>query len=152
MNRINFLKQTYLENIQEGLKYPNIEFVLLNYNSKDGMDKWVREKLNKYIDKGLVRYFHTKESESYHMARAKNITGRLATGEIITWIDSDNFLNAGILFDVNNNFILNDKLLMKPETGRGDNWDNGSQIHLKKEDFLRVRGYNEIFIALSVQD
>jgi len=152
MNRFEHLKKTYLHNIEEGLKYPNIEFVLLNYNSQDGMDEWVKENLQDYIDRGIIKYIYSNESEYFKMSRTKNITGRAATGEIITWVDADNYLNSDILFDVNNEFILNEKIVMKPDTGKDGNWDSGCQIYVKKEHFEKVNGYDESFIGWGYDD
>ena len=41
MGRTDDLKQTYLQNIEDNKEYPNVEFVLLNYNSKDDIDQLV---------------------------------------------------------------------------------------------------------------
>lgn len=152
MNRLEHLKDTYLVNIKEGVRYPNIEFVLLNYNSKDGMDNWVKVNLHEYIQKGLVKYYTTRESDTFQMSRAKNMVGRLASGDIVTWVDADNYLSSELLFDVNSKFIINEHILVKPELGKEDNWDLGGQIYVNKSHFENVKGYDESFIGWGYED
>ena len=43
MDRLSDLKQTLPQNIQDNLDYPNVEFVVLDYNSKkDDVDGWIK--------------------------------------------------------------------------------------------------------------
>ena len=42
MNRLQYLMQTLPVNIAGNIDYPNLEFVVLNYNSKDDMENWIR--------------------------------------------------------------------------------------------------------------
>ena len=59
MGRTYDLKRTYLKNIADNLDYPNVEFVLLNYNSKDDMDEWVKRYLSVFIEDGVVTVSYT---------------------------------------------------------------------------------------------
>ena len=47
MDRCHNLKKTYLHNINNSLPSDGVgvEFVLLNYNSSDDLDEWVRREL-----------------------------------------------------------------------------------------------------------
>ena len=54
MGRTYQLQKTYIQNIEDNLPYGDVNFVLLNYNSQDGMDEWVNESLSDYIKKGLL--------------------------------------------------------------------------------------------------
>ena len=101
MGRLNHLQKTYLKNIQNNIDYGNIEFVLINYNSNDGLDEWAQKNLSKLIENGTVKYFLTKDPAHFHMAKAKNLAHRLATGQILVNLDADNYLGK------NNAFYLN---------------------------------------------
>jgi hypothetical protein len=41
MDRLSHLKKLYAKNIENNRDYPNVEFVLLDYNSSDELEEWV---------------------------------------------------------------------------------------------------------------
>jgi len=91
MNRLRDLIVTLPVNIFHNQNYPDIEFVLINYNSQDEMDAWVRDHMMPYIERGILVYFHTTEPEFYAMSHSRNIAFKVATGDIVTNVDADNF-------------------------------------------------------------
>jgi len=95
MNRLYYLSQTLPVNIKENQGYPNLEFVVLNYNSRDDMDDWMRTHMGQHIESGLVKYYRTDEPEFFNLAHSKNMATKLATGDIICNIDADNYAGPG---------------------------------------------------------
>jgi len=95
MNRLTSLSTTILQNIENNIDYSNVEFVVLDYNSSDGLGKWVKENLQKYIDQGVVNYFRTEEPKYYSMTHSRNIAFLAASGDMVNNIDADNFTNKG---------------------------------------------------------
>lgn len=142
MNRLHHLKETLPKNIKDNISYGNVEFVVINYNSNDGMDAWVKEEMKDFINKGVLKYYHTKEPKSFHMAHSKNVVAKLATGDIICNIDADNFTGVGFAEYVNLAFkndrniylAVNVNLIPKDCFGR---------ICANRKDFLTLRGYDE---------
>ena len=57
MGRAENIKETYEQNIKDCSYYPNIEFVLLNYNSQDDLSEYVKKYLSKYIRLGFLNYY-----------------------------------------------------------------------------------------------
>lgn len=95
MNRTEDLKQTYIQNIEDNLKYPKVDFVLLNYNSsRDDMDEWVKKNLKGYIEKGVLNYYHTTEPQYYSMTHSRNIAFKLGQGHIVNNVDADHFTSS----------------------------------------------------------
>ena len=47
MNRLHHIKQTYIKNIENSLPIQgcDVEFILLDYNSSDGLSGWVKSEL-----------------------------------------------------------------------------------------------------------
>ncbi|MFD2148711.1 glycosyltransferase family 2 protein [Mucilaginibacter antarcticus] len=68
MNRLSHLKQTLKRNILDNEDYPNLEFILLDYNSTDGLKEYVRSELHTFITSKKLVYYRTEEP--------KNITCR----------------------------------------------------------------------------
>jgi len=71
MDRLSDLKQTLPQNIKDNSDYPNIEFVVLDYNSKkDDIGGWIKSEMMEYIDSGKLVYYRTDTppSEEYRFA------------------------------------------------------------------------------------
>lgn len=95
MGRLAHLEQTYIENIETALDQdPGTKFVLLNYNSQDGMDKWVKCNLIKYIKKGTVKYLRNTTATEFSQARTKNITLKHGLHEVVCNLDADNIITT----------------------------------------------------------
>lgn len=91
MNRLYNLKETLPKNIKDNEEYPDLEFVILDYNSKDGLEKWMKENMMEHIETGRVVYYRTDEPKYFSMAHSRNIAFKVATGEIVNNLDADNY-------------------------------------------------------------
>jgi len=139
MNRTYDLKETLLKNIHDNRDYPNLEFVLLNYNSKDDLDEWVKNNLNKYIKNKKVVYYKTDQPEYYRMAHSRNIAFKVASGDIINNVDADNFTNKGFATIIN---MLAELREEKAVFSKGKRLMHG-RLGFYKKDFLSLGGYDE---------
>lgn len=151
MNRLHHLKQTLLKNINDNLNYGNIEFVLLNYNSKDDLDEWVKSEMQTYIDSGILTYYKTTEPENFHMSHSKNVVARCATGDIICNIDADNFTSEGFADYVNQMFLENKDIFLATDAYHAIR-DCCGRICMKKEDFYKSCGYDENMESYGFED
>ena len=97
MNRLVHLKETLPINIDGNLNYPNVEFVILDYNSPDGLEQHVYQYWRKYIDQGILHYYKTTEPTVFHMSHAKNVAALLARGEVVVNVDADSFIGPGFV-------------------------------------------------------
>ena len=91
MGRLYNLKETLLKNIENNKDYSNLEFVILDYNSNDGLGEWVKQNIMEYIESGRVVYYRTDEPEYFSMSHSRNIAFKVATGDIVNNLDSDNY-------------------------------------------------------------
>lgn len=151
MNRLFHLKQTYLKNILDNSDYPNVEFVLIDYNSKDGLSDWARSNLKKYIDQGKVNYFKTSEPSYFHASKAKNLAHKLATGEILCNLDGDNFTGKDFAFYIN--YCVNkhgEDVLY--HFSKKPFWGTEGRIVLSAKNFDVLGGYDEAFEPIGHED
>ena len=157
MNRSGHIKKTLLKNILNNIDYPDVEFVLLDYNSKDDLEQWVKSNLNDYIKSGVLKYFQTKEPKYFHVSKAKNMAHRFATGNIVCNLDADNYTGKDFAYLVN--YVLNK---MPKSIGSCmefnynekffDNFGIGGRIFLFKKYFDLIGGYNESFEGWNYED
>jgi len=91
MDRLHNLKETLPINIKSNKSYPNLEFVILDYNSSDKLEDWIKNNFIKYINNGRIVYYRTEEPKYFDMPHAKNVVSKLASGDIINNLDADNY-------------------------------------------------------------
>jgi predicted glycosyltransferase involved in capsule biosynthesis len=147
-NRLHHIKETFINNLEKNIDYGDVEFVLLNWNSRDGMDDWVSCNLQKYIESGVVKYLHSKKAKEFEMARTKNVTARNASGDIVCWVDGDNFLSKDYAFYLNDVFNKNQDIILNNivrVTKKREAKSNWGRIAMLKKYFTEVNGYDETF-------
>jgi len=140
MNRLNHLQQTLEKNIRDNYLKDEVEFVLLDYNSQDGLSEWINSQMKKYVDEGILVYYHTTEPSFYFRPHCRNMAFRLANTPLICNLDADNFLGKGFAQFMLQEFSKQDNIFY---TNNYSCHDTFGRSCFKKEDFLSVRGYNE---------
>ncbi len=151
MNRLFHLKKTFLRNIQDNMRYGDVEFVLVNYNSQDDLDNWARKNLKPYIDRGIVNYYRTDIPEIFHASKAKNLAHKVATGEIVVNLDGDNYTGKDFAFYVNYKMSqLGDKALLQFK--KAPYWGTEGRIAIAKQYFMELGGYDEDLAAIGHED
>jgi len=89
MGRRSDLERTLPVNLKLNAGYP-VEFVILDYNSSDGLEDWMRRHMRAEIESGLVAYYRTTEPRFYSMTHSRNVAFKLASGDIVCNVDADN--------------------------------------------------------------
>ena len=151
MNRLDHIKQTYLKNIENSkTKYnKSIEFVLLNFNSTDGLDDWVNSEISKLPIN--LNYIKTSKPKYFDMALVKNIMGKYATGDVLCWLDADNFISKEFIDYVFSKFSENRNIAMNV------NWSTETEgmcgrVVCRKSDFMKINGYDESMKGWGYED
>ncbi|WMJ75341.1 glycosyltransferase family A protein [Cytophagaceae bacterium ABcell3] len=154
MNRLHHLKKTLPANIKDNNEYNNLEFVILDYNSDDGMEEWVKNELGTYLDSGKVKFFRTEEPEFFNRSHSRNMAVNLCSGELICNVDADNFTGQGFAsflnaeFNKDSNIVVNSNfhgeyMPYKDAFGRFGAW---------RSDFHKVGGYDESMTSYGYED
>lgn len=144
MDRLFHLEQTYLRNIENTSSYPDAEFVLLDYGSREGLDGWARENLSDHILSGRVSYYRTGEPKTWVAAHAKNMAHRLASGDILCNLDSDILMPKMFCEYIESIFSQKHDVIMAfdSEDPYGNHGCAGMVI-ARREHFNSVNGYDE---------
>jgi hypothetical protein len=148
MNRLYQLERTLRDNL-DTIGNSEVEIILVNYNSRDNLDAFIKERFSCDINSGKLVYGYEREAAHYHSSRAKNIAHRLASGDILVNLDCDNFIRNNV------------QLVQQAFTGAGmfvhffsGNYRDGThgRIALWRNDFYDLCGYDESFHPVAFQD
>ena len=149
MDRLNNIIETLPKNIEDNKDYLNVEFVLLDYNSKDGLGDWIKKEMMKYIESGVLSYCRTEEPKLFHMSHSKNVSHKLATGKMVCNLDADNFTTPGFA-----RYLYNESKGRKNKIifARGASKLFG-KLALFKDDFINeLNGYDEMMQNYGYED
>jgi glycosyltransferase involved in cell wall biosynthesis len=154
MNRLTYLRETLPVNIADNMHYPGVEFIVLDYNSPDGMEDWAQSNLAHYIESGVLKYYKTYEPEYFSLAHSKNMALKLASGNVLGLIDADNYAGADYAAWANSIFCNNGRHAIVT-TLRKDHVpfkDQGGKICFDKDLFNSVQGLDESLISYGMDD
>ena len=150
MNRLDSLKKTLPNNIESDRGNAN-EFVLLDYNSQDGLEKWVKAKMMAYIEKGQLNFYQMLDPvpQFFSHAHSRNLACLLAEGNILCNVDADYHLEEGFFSRALSQAKEGQALV--PDYSKVETENYGFNC-LKKDDFMRIRGYDERFVNHGCED
>jgi hypothetical protein len=154
MNRHHQVEQTLIKNLEDNWEdRDDIEFVLMDVNSKDGFREWIREQdLTKYTECGYLRYFETDVLDEWHASIGKNTATHQATGRIVVTLDCDNFTgHRGGRFVITQ-FEANDYNCVVHQFDWNPQNGNFGRIALTKEVFDKIGGYDQSLMPMGYQD
>jgi len=158
--RVHHLRHTLPINLAATANYPNVEFVILDYDSRDELEQWVQKNYMAEIAMGKIVYAKYEPAEHFHMTHAKNMAHRIASGDVLCNLDADNILAAGFASWLNTTFNtvqqavvrinLIGRALLKytNQTDRG----MGGRIAVHSNMFYAVNGYNENIVGWDSDD
>jgi glycosyltransferase involved in cell wall biosynthesis len=153
MNRLAHIMATLPANIAANKDYNNLEFVLLDYHSSDGLEEWVKANLADHISSGRLKFFRTTEPLAFNRSHSSNMVFKLASGDIICRIDADNYTGEGFARYVQQQFSKESNIYLStsmkvPHTAK----DVMGRICLWKKDFEKVGGYDENMDGYGFED
>jgi hypothetical protein len=141
MGRLKDLMITLPRNIKDNEDYPNLEFVIVDYNCYENTGNWIKHTFSDLIKDGRLIYCRTEEPTKYNMSHSRNIGFKIATGDIINSVDADSFTKKGFATYVNK--LAN----IQPEKsifGKGKRMLRGRLGFYKNEFIKELGGYDEL--------
>jgi len=140
MNRLDDLKRTLPKNIKDNADYPFLEFVVLDYNSTDGLLEWMEKEMRGHIQSARVVYYRTDEPEYFDMSHSRNVAFKVAIGDIVNNVDADNFTNPGFATYLNK--MANQCVDCKAIFAKSKQLLRG-RVGFFKSGFIGLGGYDE---------
>jgi glycosyltransferase involved in cell wall biosynthesis len=143
-NRLHHLKQTLPQNMMDNESCANIEFLIMDYNSSDGLEQWIKEEMQKAINSSRLTYYKTTFPKFYDRSHSRNLAFNLATGDIICNLDADNFTGPLFADYIRHVFeVGEDQYITTFSDTYKPNADIVGRICCLKKHFMQVGGYDE---------
>jgi len=154
MNRRHQIEQTLLKNLEDNWEdRDEVEFVLMDVNSRDGFREWIREQdLTKYTECGYLRYFETDALTEWHASIGKNTATHQAKGRIVVTLDCDNFTGKRGGKFVIDQFEKHDYKCVVHQFDWNPQNGNFGRIAVTKETFNAIGGYDQSLMPMGYQD
>jgi glycosyltransferase involved in cell wall biosynthesis len=149
MGRRHHLERLYRRNVELALTYERVEFVLLDYGSTDGLRDWVERDLRRFVEQRIVHYHRTAAPRLFHMAHAKNVAHRLASGDVVVNLDADNWFARGFTEEIGAAFANGERIIALFRAYRAG---CTGRIALRRADFLALGGYDEDLSGWGFED
>jgi hypothetical protein len=151
MNRLEEIKISIPENIEANSDYPNFELVLLDYNSTDGLKHWVKTKMMKYIESGLLVYYRTEEPKYFCPQHSRNLVMKLGSGDVVNMLDANKVATQNFAAHVNQiaNQIERPVIFARAPKSY---FRLFGRLGFFKEDFMHLGGFNEQLSGYGWQD
>jgi len=145
MNRLHHIKKTLPANIKANKDYAKIEFVVLDYNSSDGLEEWINENYQENLSTGKLVFKRTNKPTRFLWSHSKNMVHKMATGDIVCNVDADNFTGQGFATYLNEHFQNNPNNFLSVNYNDKINHlsDTFGRIACFKKDFETIGGYDE---------
>lgn len=113
-NRFWQLKETLPRNLERISGETGVDMVVVNFRGDDSdeMETWVKENLGQYLESGVLKFYTRNRPFDWNVAIAKNVSHRLAQGDILVNLDCDNYIQENDVriikyyFESNNNILL----------------------------------------------
>lgn len=136
------------------------KFVLVDYNSNDGLQEYLQAKHSLAIAAGYLTVYHFPAATTFKVAHAKNMAHRcgiLEGGDILVNLDADNFTGPNFSTYIREQFEAATKesfmwaRMIQSGPDRLPRGING-RIIVTKNAFLNVGGYDERYAVWSPDD
>jgi predicted glycosyltransferase involved in capsule biosynthesis len=153
MNRFHQITQTLPVNLSDNLPdKTDIEFILVDFGSKDGLKEWVLSNYKEELHSGYLQYLYTESLVTWHASIAKNTAHYFSNGEVVVNLDCDNYTGRrGGAFVMEQFDKFGNTLLLHQFSGVFRDGSCG-RIGMRKEFFLKIGGYDESFLPMGYQD
>jgi glycosyltransferase involved in cell wall biosynthesis len=138
-NRIDQLRQTFDHNIDAIQKNKNLEWVIVDSKSTDGIEEFIKQNL--HLGDNRLHFYQTIDDVPYGQPIYKNFSARLSKGDYLFNLDIDNFIDIS-------NFDFVPNLICCLEYRKGTH----GRVGMPRDVFKLVGGYDESFYAAGAHD
>ncbi len=151
MGRLHHLWLTLNSNLHNN-QYSDVEFVVLDYGSQDGVEEWVQQAFPDELKSGRLQFYRISWPTKFHAAHAKNCAHRLAHGEIVANVDADTFVLPEYGQMLREHLEAGSKSCVRLLPPDRSQFSLCGRIAMRREDLIRLGGYNESLQGYGFED
>ena len=143
------LEQTLIQNINIIENVENVDIILLDYHSEDGLKEYIFNNFYNHLRSGKLKYYSLlSKAEYFNMSYAKNIVHCLSNSDVLFNLDADNFIGSTVneLKELRVGDFLMPPYIPNTETG------TCGRIGVPRETFHLLHGYNESILGMGNDD
>ncbi|HTH83011.1 MAG TPA: glycosyltransferase [Mucilaginibacter sp.] len=143
-NSLHELKHTLRQNITDSENYDGVDFIIVDHNSTDGTDYWIKETFE-YINTGIIKYYKIAEPRIGYAGLLKNIAFKLSEADIICDLNPHEYIGPDFACYINEVFEFNKgAVFISSVTGTHvSSTKTYAKLCLSKKHFLLLKGFDE---------
>lgn len=145
-NRLYQFQELYAQNLEVVLNAGDVEWVVLNYNSSDGLDEFMESQGQLPAP---IKYLKHQTRAGWHSSVAKNLAHAAGSGAILMNLDCDNLIDDAVRA-IREEFAKETDILHL-WTGIPQDGTYG-RIAIRSKLFHELGGYDESFEPMGYQD
>jgi glycosyltransferase involved in cell wall biosynthesis len=143
-NRLKHLKMIFKEVLRQD--YTNIEIIVVDYRCPQGTSDHIKQN---FKDERIKIVEAEVGADEWNLSAARNLGFKKSTGELLLFIDADTQLHHKFVGDCVNRIREGVFLSGKHNP---DQYSNSGCCMVRREDFIKVRGYNEVVEGWGTED
>src|SRR5690349_668565 len=151
MNRLHHLEQTLPVNLADNSLHSTY-FLILDYNSDDGLQEYIFTNFREQIKSGKLRYRRYADAKYFSHSHSRNLAVRLTDATYVCNVDADNY--TGPHFDryLMQQFEQHPRVVVSALSNPLNIYGAFGRMATRRADFIEVGGYDEAFEGYGFED
>ena len=151
MNRRHHLELTLPVNLADN-KSTATSFLILDYNSDDGLQEYIFNNFREEIKSGKLRYRRYADAKYFSHSHSRNLAVRLADATYICNVDADNFTGSNFDEYLIRQFEQHPRVVISALSNPLNIYGAFGRMATRRADFNEVGGYDEAFEGYGFED
>jgi hypothetical protein len=151
MNRLHHLEQTLPVNMRDNQE-ETTKFLVLDYNSDDGLQQYILERFSDELKQGRLEYHRYAHAKYFSHSHSRNLAVNLIDTEFICNLDADNYTGPSFDRYLQQEFSLHERVVISALSNSHKIYGAFGRMATRKRDFVAVGGYDEAFEGYGFED
>lgn len=151
MNRLHHLEQTLPQNLADN-NLATTRFLVLDYNSTDGLHKYILTHFVDELKSGKLEYHRYAHAKYFSHSHSRNLAVNLTDTSYVCNIDADNFTGKNFDEFLQRKFSQHPKAVISGLSNPQQIYGAFGRMATRRADFIDVGGYDEDFLGYGFED
>jgi hypothetical protein len=151
MNRRQHLAETLPVNLANN-RLSSTSFLVLDYNSDDGLQEYIFNNFRDEIKSGRLRYRRYANAKYFSHSHSRNLAVKLTDATYVCNVDADNFTGPDFDEYLMQQFSLRPRVVISALSNPLNMYGAFGRMATRRSDFIEVGGYDEAFEGYGFED